>query len=155
MDFICKITLLISCLAIVQTLLSLLAPDKYRREIRAILSLSAVIALAAAASNADFSGISSDFSDIRITENGFNSDDLIKKELEGKIADYIGSFLEEEGIICKKIEVISTIDADRRISITEASLELDEKYRERLPYITTLIEEKIGKIKIDICCGDG
>ncbi len=148
------ITLAVCALSVVHTALSMLAPDRYRREMRTIVALIAVAALAHVISGADFSYDDFDFGDL--SGGAFLSrDDLIKKELEDKISDYISSLLSERGIVPKKISVTATIDGQRRISITKASLTLDRTYREEEPKISSLIRENVADIPIDYFYGDG
>lgn len=148
------ITLAICALSVVHTALSMLAPDRYRREMRAIVALIAVAALAHVISGADFSYDDFDLGDIS-GGTFLSRDDLIKKELEDKISDYIFSLLSERGIVPKKISVTATIDGQRRISITKASLTLDQSYREEEPKISSLIRENVADIPIDYFYGDG
>lgn len=149
------ITLAVCALSVVHTALSMLAPDRYRREMRAIVALIAVAALAHVISGADFSYDDFDFGDISGSGTFLSRDDLIKKELEDKISDYISSLLSERGIVPKKISVTATIDGQRRISITKASLTLDQTYREEEPKISSLIRENVADIPIDYFYGDG
>lgn len=150
-----SLTLAISVLAILRTAVIMLAPDKYRREMKGIISLIIVITVGSIITGMDFSfdGLNADKPGYNLSLNAH--DRLLQDELEGRIEEYIGNFLNEEGIECKKIEVTTNIDDARCIFITEASLTLDERYRENEPYITSLIEDKIGKIGIKIFYGDG
>ena len=154
MSFLKHITLTVCVLSIIYTVLMMLVPDRFRRELRSVLSLLVVVSIGAMLLGADLSDISSEFSGISFSTELSSHDYLVQSELEERLAEYIESFLAEEGTFVKKVSVGTTIDEQRRISITKASLILDEADTGREQRIRALIEEKIGKIEVEISYED-
>lgn len=154
MRFLTSLTLTVCILSILYTAMMMLVPDRFRRELRSVLSLIVVVTLGAVILGADFSDISARFENLSFDSGTYSRDQLIQTELETRISDYIGTLLDEQGISCKKITVGTTIDELRRISITKASLTLDSAYQAREALITSLISKNIGDIEVNITYED-
>ena len=154
MKFLTETVFLVSSLSAVNALLLMLAPDRYRREVKAVLSLIIAASVIGTFINADFSDISGFTYAPDLSGAGYSSDEAVKKELSGRIADYIGSLMDERGISCKKIEVETSIDENRSIFITKASLWLGPDQAESEPRISSLILSKIGDIDIEFIYED-
>lgn len=150
MMFLTDLTLTICVLSLICTALMMLVPDRFRREIRSVIALIAAVTVCAMLLGVDISDISSELGTLSFNKDLATHDRLVQDELEGRISEYIASFLLEDGIECKKVEVRTTIDEQRRISITEASLELDDRDRDRESKARSLIREKIGEIDVKI-----
>lgn len=140
----------ICVLSVAYTVLMMLVPDRYRGELRSVLALVMLTAFAAIAVRADISDISPQLADFGKYGGISENDRLIQSELETRIGEYISSLLSENGIVCKKLSVGTTIDSERRISITVASLQLDPAYEDREDVIYSVIKDKIGDIEIQI-----
>ena len=154
MSFLRNITLLICTASLIYTAVLMLVPDRFRREIRSVLALAAAVAVGAVITNADLSDLSGVFGEINMPQSLESRDSLIQEELEERLCDYLESLLSEQGINVKKPTVGTTIDGQRRISITDAGIELDSVYRERESEIRALIGEKIGEIEVKISYED-
>ncbi len=154
MSFLRNITLLICTASLIYTAVLMLVPDRFRREIRSVLALAAAVAVGAVITNADLSDLSGVFGEINMPQSLESRDSLIQEELEERLCDYLESLLSEQGINVKKLTVGTTIDGQRRISITDAGIELDSVYRERESEIRALIGEKIGEIEVKISYED-
>ena len=154
MKFLTSLTLTICVLSILYTAMMMLVPDRFRRELRSVLSLIVVVTLGAVIIGADFSDISARFENLSFESGSYSRDRLIQSELETRIADYISTLLTEQGISCKKITVGTTIDELRRISITKASLALDSVYRAQESIVTSTIQKNIGDIEVNIAYED-
>lgn len=150
MKFLTNITLTVCVLTVVCTVLMMLVPDRFRREIRSVISLIAAVTIGAMLIGADFEDISYGLENLRFDSEAASHDRLVQDELETRIGEYIASFLSEEGVECKKVSVRTTIDEQRRISITEASLRLDVSASELDSFVRALIGEKIGEIDVKI-----
>lgn len=155
MSFLKTFTLAVCGLSVVGSVAMMLVPDRFRREMRAVIAISAFAAVAALVSGADFSDISSGLSFGEKPLDSPSYEQLVCEELEAQVADYIESFLKEAGIDCKKVAVGTTIDGQYRIFITEASLKLDPSEKDKEDLARALIKEKIGEIKVEISCEDG
>lgn len=140
----------LSALFVLQFLFSLLAPEKYRSAIKMALSLITVAVMSAGILKIDFSDIYSAFPSIDTELSSYESDQLILDELNAKLSDYISSLLEEEGFICKNVSVDTTIDENRCISITKASIVLGREYEKDEAIIIGLIKSKVGDIEISL-----
>ena len=149
MKFLTSLTLTVCVLSILHTAMMMLVPDRFRRELRAVLSLISFVTLGAVILGADFSDVASRFQNLTFDETAYTRDSLIQRDLEDRIAEYIGAVLLEKGIECKKIEVRTTIDEQRRISITKASLWCDKSYESDDAAITSLVKMKIGDIEVN------
>lgn len=153
MKLITNLTLTICVLSLCSTAILMLAPDRYRREIRSVVSLVTVVSVGAIILGADYSDLPAlpayDF-DAPLAA----SDELVQRELESRLSDYLFTFLEEEGITAKKVEVGTTIDNSRSIFITKASLWLDHDSAELVPFAEAKIKEKIGDIEVKIIYED-
>lgn len=154
MKFLTSLTLTVCTLSILYTAMMMLVPDRFRRELRSVLSLIAVVTLGAVIVGADFSDVSARFENLSFENGVYSRDSLVQAELEARIADCISDILSERGITCKKITVGTTIDELRRISITKASLTLDESFQAQDALITSLISAKIGDIEVNITYED-
>lgn len=154
MRFLTSLTLTVCVLSILYTAMMMLVPDRFRRELRSVLSLITVVTLGAVILGADFSDISARFENLSFETGNYSRDQLIQNELETRIADYISTILSERGISCKKITVGTTIDSERRISITKASLTVENTYLQEDALITSLIKENIGDIEVKITYED-
>ena len=154
MKFLTSLTLTVCVLSVIYTAMMMLVPDRFRRELRSVLSLITVVTLGAVILGADFSDVSARFENLSFDSGTYTRDQLVQSELETRIADYIGSLLSEQGISCKKITVGTTIDEQRRISITKASLTLDTAYQAQEAAITSLIRKNIGEIEVKITYED-
>ncbi len=144
------LALAICVLSAAYTVLMMLVPDRYRSELRSVLSLAALVTVGAIALGADFDGISPGLSDLGRYNAEFSGDSLVQAELEARVSDYLSTLLSERGIECKKVSVGTTIDAQRRIFITKASLRLDRAFGPREAEVRALIDEKIGEIEVEI-----
>ena len=154
MRFLTSLTLTVCVLSILYTAMMMLVPDRFRRELRSVLSLITVVTLGAVILGADFSDISARFENLSFETGAYTRDQLIQNELETRIADYISTILYEHGISCKKITVGTTIDPERRISITKASLTVENTYLQQDALITSLIKQNIGDIEVKITYED-
>lgn len=154
MKFLSGLCFTVCVMSIVYTALMMLAPDRFRREIKGVFALVAVITVFSSFLHADLSDISEGLAGIDFERESYSRDELVKAELEERVAEYIKSFLAEEGIECKKISVRTTIDEQRRISISEASLEADLSQSGAEDLIRSLIAEKIGGIEVNIIYGE-
>ena len=154
MKFLTSLTLTVCTLSILYTAVMMLVPDRFRRELRSVLSLITAVTLGAVIIGADFSDISARFESLSFESASYSRDDLVQADLEARIADYILSVLSDRGITCKKISVGTTIDEQRRISITKASLTLEKSFQAQDALITSLISAKIGDIEVNITYED-
>lgn len=145
-----NVTLGLAALYIIRFLFSLLAPEKYRNAIKTVLSLIAVVTVAVGIVNVDLSDIYSQFRSIGGDISFSEADSLILGELNGKLSDYICSLLSEEGIESEKVSVVTTIDENRCISITKASITLGSEYKNDEYAVRNLIRNKIGDIELII-----
>lgn len=154
MKFLSEITLTVCVLSVICTVMMMLVPDRYRRDIRSVVSLIAAIAIIASVLGADFSDIGADFESISFQSGVETRNSLIQSDVEKRLEDYMTSFLAEKGIKCKNIRVRTTIDEQNSIFITEAELLLDSSDKEREPFIRSILAEKIGEIDVKISYGD-
>ena len=150
MRFLLGLTLTVCTVSVISTALMMLAPDRFRREIKAVISLITAVALCSAILKTDFSGLAEKFSLPDFDSEAVSNDRLIQGELESRISEYLQSLLEEEGIDVKKVSVGTTIDGNRRISITKASLRLGSEEKPREEQVRSLIAQKIGQIDVEI-----
>lgn len=153
MKLILNLTLTVCVLSLASTALLMLVPDRYRREIRSVMSMVAVVSVGAMILGADFSDIPA-LSGMDFDSHLATSDALVQKNLENRLSDYIYTFLAEEGIPAKKVEVRTTIDNSRSIFITKASLWLDPASAQLEPLAEAKIKEKIGDIEVQIIYED-
>lgn len=137
-------------LVVLQFIFSTLAPERYRTAIKMSLSLIAVAVVSAGILKIDFSNIYSSFPSINTELSSYESDQLILDELNSKLSEYIASLLEDEGVVSEKVSVDTTIDENRCISITKASIELGSEYEKDEAIIISLIKSKIGDIEVSI-----
>lgn len=146
MKTLAELAFTVSLLSAINALILMLAPDRYRREIKAVLSLIIVASVFSVISGADFTLLPE--GTLRGLDDNikFSADIAVQRELENKVSEYIGGLLDERGIEYKNISVETSIDADRRIFITKASLRLSPQLRDSEELISSIIEEKIGKI---------
>lgn len=145
-----NLMLSLSALFVLQFLFSLLSPEKYRPAIKMALSLITVAVVSAGILKIDFSNIYSSFPSINTELSSYESDQLILDELNSKLSEYIATLLEGEGIVSEKVSVDTTIDENRCISITKASIELGSEYEKDEAIIISLIKSKIGDIEVSI-----
>lgn len=145
-----KIVLTITVLTIVRALLLALSPDRWRRDIKTVISVICVIILAGVLTHTDFSTLDSAFSDVEMPSPRFERDALIQSELEKKLSDYVTALLDEKGISTQKVEIKTTISPERSISITEAILTMNETEALRLEEAVSLIKEKVGDIEVQV-----
>ncbi|MBQ8395706.1 MAG: hypothetical protein IJX54_01760, partial [Oscillospiraceae bacterium] len=66
-----------------------------------------------------------------------------------KLFDTYNSY-EDEGIVSEKVSVDTTIDENRCISITKASIELGSEYEKDEIIVINLIKSKIGDIEVSL-----
>lgn len=137
-------------LVVLQFIFSTLAPERYRTAIKMALSLITVAVVSAGILKIDFSDIYSSFPSINTELSSYESDQLILDELNSKLSEYIASQLEDEGVVSEKVSVDTTIDENRCISITKASIELGSEYEKDEAIIISLIKSKIGDIEVSI-----
>ncbi len=149
------VTLLISVLAVVNTLVLSLSPDRYRREFRAMLSLMSLAAIGSVLLGADFSDISSRFEDIALPDMSIKRDEAITSELDKKLQEYLFTCLAEKGIAPENIFIETTIDAERRIFITKARITLPAGYSGREGEIKSLLDGILGSGVAEIITEDG
>lgn len=155
MNLLKNITFVICVLSVGYTAVMMLVPDRFRAEIRSVFALAGVVTVVGMTAGADMSELPQKFADF--DESGIVSENdlLIQAELEARVGEYLESLLREEGIICKKVSVGTTIDSLRRISITEADIWLDGGYADREGDIKELVRNKIGDIGLNINYEDG
>lgn len=145
-----NLMLSLSALFVLQFIFSMLAPERYRSAIKMALSLITVAVLSAGILKIDFSDIYSSFPSINTALSSYESDQLILDELNSKLSEYIASLLEDEGIVSEKVSVDTTIDENRCISITKASIELGSEYEKDEIIVINLIKSKIGDIEVSL-----
>lgn len=145
-----NLMLSLSAMFVLQFLFSLLSPEKYRPAIKMALSLITVAVVSAGILKIDFSNIYSSFPSINTELSSYESDQLILDELNSKLSEYIASLLEDEGIVSEKVSVDTTIDENRCISITKASIELGSEYEKDEIIVINLIKSKIGDIEVSL-----
>ena len=145
-----NLMLSLSAMFVLQFLFSLLSPEKYRPAIKMVLSLITVAVVSAGILKIDFSNIYSSFPSINTQLSSYESDQLILDELNSKLSEYIASLLEDEGIVSEKVSVDTTIDENRCISITKASIELGSEYEKDEIIVINLIKSKIGDIEVSL-----
>lgn len=154
MSFLRSAALTVCLLSVICTLFMMLVPDRYRRDIRSVISLIAAVAVISLILGADFSDISSGFESPDFQSGAEARNQLVQRELESRVGDYIASFLGEEGINCKNISVRTTIDGQNSIFITDVGLWLDPSDEEREPLVRSLIAKKIGTAEVSISYED-
>lgn len=154
MKLISNLTLTVCVLSLASTVILMLVPDRFRREIRSVVSLVAVVSVGAIILGADYSDLPA-LPKADLDPQPAASDELVRLELESRLSDYVFTLLEEEGITVKKVEVGTTIDNSRSIFITKASLWLDPASERLAPLAEAKIKEKIGDIEVQIIYGDG
>lgn len=140
----------LSVLVVLQFIFSMLAPERYRSAIKMALSLITVAVVSAGIFKIDFSDIYSSFPSINTELSSYESDQLILDELNSKLSEYISLLLEDKGIVSKKVSVDTTIDENRCISITKASIELGSEYEKDEIIVINLIKSKIGDIEVSL-----
>lgn len=155
MNLLNNITFVICVLSVGYTAVMMLVPDRFRAEIRSVFALAGVVTVVGMAAGADMSELPQKFADFEESGIVSENDRLIQAELEARVGEYLESLLREEGIICKKVSVGTTIDSLRRISITEADIWLDSGYADREGDIKELVRNKIGDIGLNINYEDG
>lgn len=155
MNLLNNITFVICVLSVGYTAVMMLVPDRFRAEIRSVFALAGVVTVVGMAAGADMSELPQKIADFEESGIVSENDRLIQAELEARVGEYLESLLREEGIICKKVSVGTTIDSLRRISITEADIWLDSGYADREGDIKELVRNKIGDIGLNINYEDG
>ena len=155
MNLLNNITFVICVLSVGYTAVMMLVPDRFRAEIRSVFALAGVVTVVGIAAGADMSELPQKFEDFEESGIVSENDRLIQAELEARVGEYLESLLREEGIICKKVAVGTTIDSLRRIFITEADIWLDSGYADREGDIKELVRNKIGDIGLNINYEDG
>lgn len=154
MRFLRDITMTVCILSLIYTALMMLVPDRFRRELRTVLAMTAAVTLGAMLLGADMSDISTQFGGLSFDAEDIQYKNMVQSELEARLEEYITTLLSESGTEVKKLTVRTTIDEQNRISITEASLELDGVYRGQEAQIRGLLSEKIGDIEVKISYED-
>lgn len=154
MKLITDLTLTVCLISVVSVIILMLSPDRLRREMKTVVAIVSAAAICAALSHGELTFMPEGFENIALSYETLERDRLVQAELEERVGGYISSFLEEAGIECKKVSVGTTIDGQRRIFITGASLELAEKNAETEARATALIKEKIGDIEVKISYGE-
>ena len=139
MSFLKNAVLTVCMLSVISTLFMMLVPDRFRRDIKSVISLIA-----------DFSDLGTDFNSIEFQQSTASRNRLIQSEVESRAADIIASFLEENGISCKNIAVRTTIDGQNSIFITETDILLDSSEKEREQFVRSIIAERVGDIEVKI-----
>lgn len=155
MNLLKNITFVICVLSVGYTAVMMLVPDRFRAEIRSVFALAGVVTVVGMAAGADMSELPQKFADFEESGIVSENDRLVQAELEARVWEYLESLLREEGIICKKVSVGTTIDSLRRIFITEADIWLDSGYADREGDIKELVRNKIGDIGLNINYEDG
>lgn len=145
-----NLMLSLSALFVLQFIFSMLAPERYRSAIKMALSLITVAVVSAGILKIDFSNIYSSFPSITSELSKHESDQLILDELNSRLSEYIASLLENEGIVSEKVSIDTTIDENRCISITKASIELGSEYEKDEIIVINLIKSKIGDIEVSL-----
>lgn len=145
-----NLMLSLSTLFVLQFLFSLLTPERYRPAIKMALSLITVAVVSTGILKIDFSDIYSAYLSIDTELSSYESDQLILNELNAKLSEYIASLLEDEGVVCEKVSVDTTIDENRCISITKASIMLGSEYEKDEAIIIGLIKSKVGDIEVSV-----
>lgn len=153
MKLITNLTFTVCVLSLCSTALLMLVPDRYRREIRSVVSLVAAVSVGAIILGADYSDFPA-FPAYGLDSSLAASDELVQKELEARLSGYLQTLLEEEGVSAKKVQVRTTIDNSRSIFITKASLWLDQSSAGLAPFAESKIKEKIGDIEVEIIYED-
>ena len=155
MDFLKDLTLTVCVVSLGCAVLLMLVPDKFRGELRSVLSLAAAVTVCAMLLGADFTEFSADLGDISFYPETSERAELICADLDGRLSAYAEEILKSEGIDFKKVSVRTTIDGQNSISITEVGVELPGYEQTRADEVRALISEKIGPLKINIRCEDG
>lgn len=135
---------------ILQAVLLILAPEKYKSTVKLssiVIILTVIISkLSAFDSLSVFDGITGIQSSYIYDE----SDKLVVGELESKIADYLYRSLLSNGIESEKVEVNATIDNERCISITKVSVVLNRDCADKESYVVRLTENLVGDVDVDV-----
>ncbi len=150
MSFLKNAVLTVCMLSVISTLFMMLVPDRFRRDIKSVISLIAAVAIVTLILGADFSDLGTDFNSIEFQQSTASRNRLIQSEVESRAADIIASFLEENGISCKNIAVRTTIDGQNSIFITETDILLDSSEKEREQFVRSIIAERVGDIEVKI-----
>lgn len=150
MTFLKNMTLAICVLSLAHTAIMMLVPDRFRSEMRSVTALIAVVTLSSMFIHADISDISLELGKISFESKAVSRNELVQRELESRISEYIASFLEEDGVRIKKVSVGTTIDEQYSIFITEVGLILDPSESSREEQIRGTVTEKIGDIEVKI-----
>lgn len=153
MTFLKNLTLSICVLSVVYLIVSMLSPDRYKRQIRAVLSLICAVTVAGV-----ILGSADEDFDTGIDINGSQSlsgsqeyaTNLILSELESKLDEQIGNMMLQSGVPVQKISVKTNIDDEGSIFISEISMTVDgskDEYEQKIKGITS---EKIGEVSMNL-----
>lgn len=153
MTFLKDLTLAVCVLSAIHTVLMMLAPDRYRQELRTVVALAAAVTVCGFMLRADLSELSFGISELDPDSVSDQRNSLVQRELENKIEQYISSFLEESGTECKKVSVRTTIDGQSCIFITEVEITLDPDGID-IQHVKEAVREKIGDVDVKIISGE-
>ncbi len=151
MIFLKNLTISICVLSLMYFIIMLITPDRYKRQLRSLISIIAAVTIGGIVLGADFS-----FDGIpQIESESLNgsvsyADQLVISELEKRLEEQIGKMIQEAQIPMEKISVETNIDDDNCIFISKISMTIGGSREKYEAEAIRLVETKIGDISIDL-----
>ena len=151
MSTIMNISAAICVLSLLHTIIALLSPERFRRQLGIVMSIISALVIGSMVLGADIS-----FDDIELPDTGTfeqsyeKANELVVQELEDRLSEFVSKLMNERGIPAEKISVKTTIDESGSISISEVSMTVNGSKEVNGEKITDIIKNEIGKVKLTL-----
>ncbi len=150
MTWLKNITICICAFSLLHTVIKMLAPNKYYPQMKTVISLLSVIMIGSMFIKFDISEISQEFESINQPQYLSQESRLVIKEIETRLSEYLMNALERRGIGVKKVQIVTNIDEEYCISISEAWIIVSSSDEAKKETIKKIVNEEIGDIDVII-----
>lgn len=149
MEVLKKMTMSICVLSLVYSIMMLLTPDRFKRQVRSVLSIITAITIGGIILNGgSWDGIFSSL-DIPSAGTAESADRLVISELQARLNVQIKKLIEEKGVPLEKVDTVIDIDEDNCIFISRLLLEVNGTKSEYEERIRNVVKSEIGDVNLE------
>lgn len=148
MNWLKNLTLGICSLSVIYTLMQMLVPQRYQKQMKTVVSLLFGILIGSMIIGLDVSDLNAVKFGAEYSLDVNEHDRLVILQIEEEISKYLESEIHALGITPEKVRVKTNIDESMCISIIEARVVLDSKDEFASDSIKKLIAQRIGDIDV-------
>ncbi len=149
MEFLKNITISVCALSLVYSIMMLLTPDRFKRQMKSVISVIIAVTIGGIILHGGYDDDFLSSLEIPSFDARSSSNEMMLTELEARLNVQIEKLIEEKGIPVEKVETDIDIDADNCIFISRLLIEVNGAKSEYEEKLRSIVKSDIGDVNLE------